>query len=89
MLFDSQIISGAGAIMAIQVLLDHHVKEQDIILITYLSTEIGIRRIVNVFPKVKIVVGKLSSMEDSNSNNKVWYNNEGFWIVIGISEIDL
>ena len=64
--------------MAIQVLLDHHVKEQDIILITYLSTEIGIRRIVNVFPKVKIVVGKLSSMEDSNSNNKVWYNNEGF-----------
>ena len=34
MLFDSQIISGAGAIMAIQVLLDHHVKEQDIILIT-------------------------------------------------------
>lgn len=78
MLFDSQIISGAGAIMAIQVLLDHHVKEQDIILITYLSTEIGIRRIVNVFPKVKIVVGKLSSMEDSNSNNKVWYNNEGF-----------
>ncbi|CAX42926.1 uridine kinase, putative [Candida dubliniensis CD36] len=78
MLFDSQIISGAGAIMAIQVLLDHHVKEQDIILITYLSTEIGIRRIVNVFPKVKIVVGKLSSVEDSNSNNKVWYNNEGF-----------
>lgn len=78
MLFDSQIISGAGAIMAIQVLLDHHVKEQDTILITYLSTEIGIRRIVNVFPKVKIVVGKLSSMEDSNSNNKVWYNNEGF-----------
>lgn len=62
MLFDSQIISGAGAIMAIQVLLDHGVKESDIILISYLSTEIGIRRIVNVFPKVKIVIGKLSSM---------------------------
>ncbi|EER33506.1 uridine kinase [Candida tropicalis MYA-3404] len=76
MLFDSQIISGAGAIMAIQVLLDHGVKESDIILISYLSTEIGIRRIVNVFPKVKIVIGKLSSMEDGD--NQQWYNKERF-----------
>ncbi|KAK6878735.1 Uridine kinase [Candida tropicalis] len=76
MLFDSQIISGAGAIMAIQVLLDHGVKESDIILISYLSTEIGVRRIVNVFPKVKIVIGKLSSMEDGD--NQQWYNKERF-----------
>ncbi|RCK57339.1 Uridine kinase [Candida viswanathii] len=76
MLFDSQIISGAGAIMAIQVLLDHGVKESDIILISYLSTEIGVRRIVNVFPKVKIVIGKLSNMEDLST--KSWYNQEGF-----------
>ncbi|MCP8719907.1 MAG: uridine kinase [Asgard group archaeon] len=76
MLFDSQIISGAGAIMAIQVLLDHGVKERDIILISYLSTEIGVRRIVNVFPKVKIVIGKLSSMEDGD--NQQWYNKERF-----------
>lgn len=76
MLFDSQIISGAGAIMAIQVLLDHGVKENDIILISYLSTEIGVRRIVNVFPNVKIVIGKLSTIE--NVDNKMWYNTEGF-----------
>ncbi|EGW31640.1 uncharacterized protein SPAPADRAFT_72406 [Spathaspora passalidarum NRRL Y-27907] len=74
LLFDSQIISGAGAIMAIQVLLDHKVEEDDIILVCYLATEIGIRRIVNVFPKINIVIGKLSSMEPSN----MWYNKEGF-----------
>lgn len=84
MLFDSQVISGAGAIMAIQVLIDHKVREEDIILVTYLSTEIGIRRIINVFPNVKIVIGKLSTMDpsklDPKSNNGClpWYNTEGF-----------
>ncbi|CAI5758866.1 unnamed protein product [Candida verbasci] len=74
MLFDSQFISGAGAIMAIQVLIDHNIKEENIIIITYLSTEISIRRILHVFPNVKIVIGKLSSME--KPNDKLWYNEE-------------
>lgn len=63
-LFDAQIISGAGAIMAIQVLLDHGVAPKDIFLIAYLLTEIGLRRIFNVFPKVNVVAGKVSSMDD-------------------------
>ena len=42
LLFDSQIISGAASIMAIQVLIDHKVNEEDIILCSYLSTEIGL-----------------------------------------------
>ncbi|CAK9439371.1 uncharacterized protein LODBEIA_P35250 [Lodderomyces beijingensis] len=76
MLFDSQIISGAGVIMAIQVLIDHKVKEEDIIVISYLCTEIGVRRVTNVFPKVKIVIGKLSSMDLSDDCAVPWYNQE-------------
>ncbi|ODV79199.1 uridine kinase [Suhomyces tanzawaensis NRRL Y-17324] len=75
LLFDSQIISGAASIMAIQVLLDHRVKEEDIILCTYLSTEVGLRRIKHVFPSVNVVIGKLSSMEDKAD---LWYNEERF-----------
>ncbi|KAG7664130.1 URK1 [[Candida] subhashii] len=78
MLFDSHNISGAGAIMAIQVLLDHKVKEQDIIFICYLSTEIGIRRILNVFPKINLVIGKLSNIEIIDSTNPPNYNKEQF-----------
>lgn len=73
-LFDAQIISGAAAIMAIQVLLDHKVKIEDIIFCSYLSTEIGLRRILTVFPEVRVVLGKLSSMDESSK----WYNPEGF-----------
>ncbi|KAK6459541.1 uridine kinase [Scheffersomyces xylosifermentans] len=75
LLFDSQIISGAASIMAIQVLIDHKVAESDIILCSYLSTEIGLRRIVNVFPKVNVVVGKMSSIEIGEGK---WYNEENF-----------
>lgn len=73
-LFDAQTISGAAAIMAIKVLLDHKVEEKDIVLITYLLTEIGLRRIFQVFPKVTVVVGKLSNMEEVRSE----FNGEGF-----------
>ncbi|KAI5961094.1 URK1 [Candida margitis] len=89
LLFDSQVISGAGAIMAIQVLVDHGVKQEDIIFVSFLSTEIGIRRILNVFPRVKLVIGKLSSMdvtqfeqqgegEEERKGNTLWYNEERF-----------
>lgn len=73
-LFDAQIISGAGAIMAIQVLHDHGVHQEDITLIAYLLTEIGIRRILHVFPDVKVVAGKVSNIEDADPE----YNQEKF-----------
>ena len=75
-LFDSQIISGAAAIMAIQVLIDHKVTEKNIILCSYLSTEVGLRRVKRVFPMVQVVIGKLSSMEEEEEVK--WYNEEGF-----------
>lgn len=74
LLFDSQIISGAASIMAIQVLIDHKVKQENIILCTYLSTEVGLRRVKRVFPRAQVVIGKLSCMEEDVK----WYNEEGF-----------
>lgn len=73
-LLDAQIISGAGAVMAIQVLIDHKVEQKNIVLISYLLTEIAVKRILNVFPDVNIVVGKLSNMEATDTS----YNPEGF-----------
>lgn len=73
-LFDAQIISGAGAIMAIQVLVDHKVETKNIVMIAYLLTEIGVKRILNVFPDITLVVGKMSNVEEPN----VEYNKERF-----------
>ncbi|GMG33811.1 unnamed protein product [Ambrosiozyma monospora] len=60
LLFDAQTISGSAAIMAIKVLIDHGVEQSKIVLVTYLATSAGVRRILNVFPKVNIVIGSLS-----------------------------
>ncbi|OBA20189.1 uridine kinase [Metschnikowia bicuspidata var. bicuspidata NRRL YB-4993] len=73
-LLDAQIISGAGAVMAIQVLIDHKVEQRNIVLISYLLTEIAVKRIFNVFPEVTIVVGKLSNTDTPDRS----YNPEGF-----------
>lgn len=73
-LLDAQMIGGAGAIMAIQVLLDHGVKQEDIILVCYLLTEIAVRRLFHVFPGVTLIVGKLSNTDEPD----IGYNQEGF-----------
>ena len=56
-LLDPQIASGAAAIMAVQVLKDHGVREENIVFVTYLSSATGLRRITNVFPHLRIVTG--------------------------------
>lgn len=57
LVLDPQISSGAAALMTITVLKDHGVKEENIVFVTYLASEIGVRKVVKVFPKVKVVVG--------------------------------
>lgn len=74
LLLDAQMIGGAGSIMAIQVLVDHNVKQEDIILICYLLTELAVRRLFHAFPAVTLVVGKLSNTDEPN----LTYNSEGF-----------
>jgi uridine kinase len=49
----------ATAMMAIRILLDHGVPEDQITFITILSTHSGLRALARVFPQVKVIVAGL------------------------------
>ena len=70
---DATVGTGAAAIMAIRVLLDHDVPEENISLCSLLMTEQGVHNIAYAFPKVKIV----TTAVDPGVNDK-------FYIVPGI-----
>ncbi|XP_031553202.1 uridine-cytidine kinase-like 1 isoform X2 [Actinia tenebrosa] len=54
-LMDATIATGAAALMAIRVLLDHEVKEENILFVTLIAAESGVHTIAYAYPKVKIV----------------------------------
>lgn len=54
-LMDATVATGAAAIMAIRVLLDHDVPEDHISLVSLLMAEIGVHSIAYAFPKVSRV----------------------------------
>jgi uridine kinase len=58
LLVDAHISSGAAATMATAVLLDHGVNEEDIIFITYLASEVGLKRLTSAFPRITVVVAR-------------------------------
>lgn len=49
---DATVATGAAGIMAIRVLLDHDVPEENIMLVSLLMAEIGVHSIAYAFPKV-------------------------------------
>lgn len=51
-LMDATVATGAAGIMAIRVLLDHDVPEENIMLVSLLMAEIGVHSIAYAFPKV-------------------------------------
>ncbi|CAZ80754.1 unnamed protein product [Tuber melanosporum] len=59
LVLDPQVATGAGALMAMTVLKDHGVEEERIVFVTYLAGLGGLRRLTKVFPKLKIIVGKI------------------------------
>lgn len=59
LILDPQIASGAAALMTITVLRDHGVKEENMVFVTYLASVNGLRRLAKVFPKVRVVVGRI------------------------------
>lgn len=59
LVLDPQIASGASALMTITVLKDHGVEEQSIVFVSYLASIGGLRRLSKVFPKVRVVVGRI------------------------------
>lgn len=59
LLLDPQMSSGGAALMAVRVLVDHGVAEEKVVFVTYLAGRMGVNRLLNVFPKVKVVVCKI------------------------------
>ncbi|KAJ4294739.1 Uridine kinase [Collariella sp. IMI 366227] len=59
LLMDAQMSSGGSALMAVQVLVDHGVKAERIVLVTYSAGRLGLHRLTKVFPEISVVVGHL------------------------------
>lgn len=59
LLLDPQMASGGAALMAVRVLLDHGVEEARIVFVTYLAGRMGLRRLMGVYPDIKVVVGRV------------------------------
>ncbi|CED82218.1 armadillo beta-catenin plakoglobin [Phaffia rhodozyma] len=59
LLLDSQMGTGASALMAIRVLLDHHVPEDQILFLSFLVTPHSLKAIERAFPKVRIITSAI------------------------------
>ncbi|KAL1869930.1 Uridine kinase [Diaporthe australafricana] len=56
LLLDAQMSSGGSALMAVQVLVDHGVAQDRIVLATYSAGRMGLHRLTSVFPDITVVV---------------------------------
>ncbi|EXJ84830.1 uridine kinase [Capronia epimyces CBS 606.96] len=73
MLLDPQMSSGGAALMAVKVLVDHGVAEKRIVFVTCLAGRRGLKRLMTVFPKIKVVAANV--VED---NEKRWIEERYF-----------
>ncbi|KAM7190740.1 hypothetical protein V8F33_009289 [Rhypophila sp. PSN 637] len=64
LLLDAQMSSGGAALMAVQVLLDHGVKMDRIVLVTYSAGRRGLQRLTVAFPEIAVVVGNVVEDEE-------------------------
>eukprot|EP00051_Salpingoeca_urceolata_P017818 m.245760 g.245760 ORF g.245760 m.245760 type:complete len:525 (+) comp19054_c0_seq4:2793-4367(+) len=66
LLLDPTVATGAAAMMAIRVLRDHGVPEDQILFCTVVATPLGINSVAYAFPKVKIVTSVVDKGIDKN-----------------------
>lgn len=59
LVLDPQFSSGAAALMAVRVLVDHGVAEEKIVFVTYTAGRVGVNRVLSVFPDIKVVVARM------------------------------
>ncbi|EUC27813.1 hypothetical protein COCCADRAFT_110726 [Bipolaris zeicola 26-R-13] len=65
LVLDPQFSTGAAALMAVRVLVDHGVPEASIVFVTYTAGKVGLNRVLSVFPDIRIVVARLGSDEEA------------------------
>jgi len=73
LLLDTQMASGGAALMAVQVLVDHGVALDRIVLATYSAGRIGLHRLNTVFPEVTVVVCNILADQEPR-----WVENKYF-----------
>ncbi|KAL2761108.1 hypothetical protein ACRALDRAFT_1045742 [Sodiomyces alcalophilus JCM 7366] len=56
LLIDTQMASGGAALMAVQVLVDHGVAQEKIVLACYHAGKLGVHRLTQVFPSISVVL---------------------------------
>lgn len=64
LLLDAQMSSGGAALMAVKVLVDHGVREDRIVFISYLAGKKGLGRLMGVFSGIRVVVGRIVDDEE-------------------------
>ena len=57
-LMDAQVATGAAAMMAIRILLDHGIPQKNIFLTSLLMAESGIQSVAYAYPEVTRIFGK-------------------------------
>uniref|UniRef100_A0A8D2J4B7 Phosphoribosyltransferase domain-containing protein n=1 Tax=Varanus komodoensis TaxID=61221 RepID=A0A8D2J4B7_VARKO len=77
-LMDSTVSTGAAAMMAVRVLLDHDVQEDKIFLLSLLMAEMGVHSVAYAFPRVRIITTAVDKRVS-----------EEFHIIPGIGEAQL
>jgi uridine kinase len=65
LVLDPQFSTGAAALMAVRVLVDHGVPENKIVFVTYTAGRVGLNRVLSVFPDIRIVVARLGNDEEA------------------------
>ncbi|KAI4709594.1 hypothetical protein J4E89_005610 [Alternaria sp. Ai002NY15] len=65
LVLDPQFSTGAAALMAVRVLVDHGVPENRVVFVTYTAGRVGLNRVLSVFPDIKIVVARLGHDEEA------------------------
>ncbi|WKY03978.1 hypothetical protein Q1695_005174 [Nippostrongylus brasiliensis] len=66
MLLDATVATGAAAMMAIRILLDHDVPEENIYVLSLLMSEPGVHALAYAFPKVRLITTAVDSQISDN-----------------------
>lgn len=59
LVLDAQMSSGGAALMTVRVLVDHGVKADRIVFVTYSAGKMGVNRLLKVFPNIRVVVSSI------------------------------
>ncbi|KOS20634.1 Uridine-cytidine kinase-like 1 [Escovopsis weberi] len=73
LLLDTQMASGGSALMAVQVLVDHGVALDRIVLATYSAGRVGLHRLMTVFPEITVVVCNILPSQDQRWVEKRYF----------------